>query len=224
MSTFEEYRKRFRGLYDAVKQLHESSSHPHQGHGLDHDVTVAMFGVRISPDARTAEKAFCVGMMHSTDRIVEQTEIPRTLITCLDHLPAHYFTPGELDEIYNAAFEHEVPQDDDSLVKQVLMDADRLANIMLSGALRAAQWLNGKPVVEFEYLAGARNPATTWDAPCSALDGVRVVYQMLHPMRTPKGIELAKVHVAQISASSASRCSHGRRAEPLFRPAPCCLS
>lgn len=199
MRTFEEYRERFRALHDAVKRLHESSKKPHRGHGLDHDVTVAMLGVRVAPDARTAELAFCGGLLHSVDRIVEERIVREVLAAHLEYLPDGYFTPEELDDIFESVMRHEKPRHDDSLLQQVLMDADRLANIMLSGALRAAQYFADKPALEFEYLAGERNPTTTWDDACSALDGVRVTYQMLHPMRTPRGIDLAKRYAAQLA-------------------------
>ena len=198
--TFNEYRKLFSDLYEAVKSVHAGSARPHRGHGLDHDVTVAMLGVLISPDARTAEKSFCAGMLHSTDRIVERTELVSALRSLLDRLPEGHFTPEEAEEIFLSVLRHEEPRDDDSLVQQVLMDADRLANVMLSGALRAAQWFYDRPVIEFGYLDGKRNPETTWNSPCSVLDGVRVVYQMLHPLRTPKAIELRDKFVRDLSA------------------------
>lgn len=200
MGAFEEYRERFLGLYEAIKQLHANSPRPHRGHGLDHDVTVATLGVRISPDPRTAEKAFCAGMIHSIDLIVEEGTVESTMRSCLSRLPEGSFTTEEAEEIFLSAFRHETPREDDSLVQQVLMDADRLANVMLSVALRAAQWLNDKPVIEFEYLDGERNPETTWGAPRSVLDGVRAAYQMLHPMRTRKGKILAEEYVGQLSA------------------------
>jgi hypothetical protein len=195
---FDDFRTRFQRLYDFVNCLHKASKRPHRGHGLDHDVTVGMLAARIAPGPQTAELGFCAGLLHSVDRIVEEDEVERMVLAGAE-LVSQFFTEQERGLICAAVMRHEAPRDDDSLVQQVLMDADRLANVMLSGALRAAQWLQDRPVVEFE-LSGERNPATTWGAPCSALDGVKVVYQMLHPMRTPKGKEIAERYVAQLSA------------------------
>jgi hypothetical protein len=199
MRTFEEYRQKFHGLYRAMKATHAASQKPHRGHGLDHDVTVGMLGVRIAPGERTGELAFCGGLLHSLDRIVEKSIVPDLITAHLEELPDGYFTSDELDDIWRSVMRHEEPRDDDSVLQQVLMDADRLANIMLSGALRAAQFYAELPVVEFNYLSGRRNPATTWNEPTSALDGVRIVYEMLHPMRTEKGKELARRFAAQLA-------------------------
>ncbi len=200
MSAFEEYRERFQEFYDAVKRLHETSKRPHRGHGLDHDVTVAALAIWLAPDARTAELAFCAGLLHSVDRIVEKGAYVRDIVAAhLEYLPSGYFTREELDDIFESVMRHREPRDDDSLVQCVLMDADRLANIMLSVVIRAAQLYAEVPAMEFGYLAGRRNPRTTWDEPCSALDGVRVCYEMLHPMRTPRGRDLANRYAAQLA-------------------------
>ncbi|MDP3996360.1 MAG: HD domain-containing protein [bacterium] len=196
MRSFEVFRQKFARFYEAVKAGHENSTRQHQGHGLDHDITVAQIAVMISPDARTGTKAWVASMLHSTDRIVpkgdkgaEEYHVRKRLA----FLPEGYFTPQELEEIVQAVLRHaELNRDDQSLVQQVLMDADRLSNLMPSVIIRAGQFQSDIPAFEFEYLDGKRNPASTYHEPKSVLDDLRNnIIEYPPKLRLPKAKKLA---------------------------------
>ena len=90
MKTFEEYRETFREFYELIAKSHRESQRPHRGHGLDHDVTVAQIAAQIAPNAQIAEKAWCAGMPHSIDRMIERGNtvlVEETIRNILSFLP-----------------------------------------------------------------------------------------------------------------------------------------
>lgn len=195
--TFEEYRKIFADFYESVKLSHEKSTKPHRGHGIDHDVTVAQIAMQIAPDNRTSEKAWCAGMLHSVDRMVEQENVEKSTRNLLSNLLLEHFNLSEVEEICQAAIRHgELNQDNQSIVQQVLMDADRLANLMPAVIIRAGQSMSELPVFEFEYLVGERNPETTYYKPQSVLDDLRNnIKEYVPQLRILKAKKLAERYV-----------------------------
>lgn len=178
------------------------------GHGLDHDVTVAQIATRIAPDPRTAEKAWCAAMLHSVDRMFERGNtklIEEQTRVLLKFLLDGHFTIEEIEEICQAALRHaELNRDDQSITQQVLMDADRLANLMLSVVIRAGQLMPGIPSLEFEYL-NERNPATTYHDPKSVLDDLRNnLAEYPCKLRTPAAVALSAKYTKQLEAYIAS--------------------
>jgi HD superfamily phosphodiesterase len=203
MDSFRELRERFRPLYDAVKDLHQKSPLAHRGHGFDHDVTVAALAVRIAPDQRTAEKAFAAALLHSIDRMMAKAskgEIDTCMRVCLARLPDGTFNMDEIDEIVEAALRHgELNQDDQSLTQQVLMDADRLANMMPSVIIRSGQFRPDIPPFEFKYLNNKANPASTYHDPISVLDDLRITLRDYMPQfRIDKAKKLAKTYAFRL--------------------------
>ncbi|MDZ4240741.1 MAG: HD domain-containing protein, partial [Patescibacteria group bacterium] len=202
-NSFEDLRKKFREFYVVVRDGHEQSKRAHRGHGLDHDVTVAQIAVMIAPDERTAEKAWCAAMLHSTDRLVEKGNKEKEeahMRANLKSLPERYFTSEEKEEIFLSAYRHEeLNQDDQSVTQHVLMDADRLANLMPAVIIRAGQLLSDIPALELEYLEGKRNPKTTYHEPKSVLDDLRNnVAEYTPKLRMPKAKELAMKYVKRL--------------------------
>lgn len=175
MMTFNETRAMFPHFYEAIKRGHLNTTHPrHGGHGLDHDVTVAMIAMSIAPDNHTGLMVWCAGMLHSVDRTVESELVSETMQKFSSLLPETLFTRAEVLEIMDAAFRHsELNQDDQGVVQIILMDADRLANLQSAVIVRAGQFLPHIPAFEFEYLMGACNPETTYHKPKSVLDNLR---------------------------------------------------
>lgn len=209
MKKFEEYRATFTAFYNAVAKAHRNSARPHRGHGLDHDVTVAQIAAMIAPDERTAEKAWCASLLHSIDRMVEKNEdkelfaknvADATASLTINFLPPGYFTTEEEIEIWRAACRHgELNQEDQSITQQVLMDADRLANLQPAVVIRAGQFMPELPAFEFEYLAGERNLETTYYNPKSVLDDLRNnIAEYVPKLRLPKAKELAAGYVATL--------------------------
>ncbi|KKU82065.1 MAG: hypothetical protein UY07_C0004G0010 [Parcubacteria group bacterium GW2011_GWA1_47_8] len=144
-------------------------------------------------------------MLHSMDRMAKKNEdkvefmknVGVIILAHLDSLPIGYFDSEEIIEIWNSAWRHgELNQNDQSITQQVLMDADRLANLMPAVIIRAGQFLPNIPTFEFEYLAGKRNPETTYDKPRSVLDNLRnLIAEYIPKLRTPKAKELAVEYV-----------------------------
>ncbi len=204
MMTFEDYKRKFFGLYNEAKRLHNESPYRHTGHGVDHNVTVGMLAVLIAPNHRTGEKAFCAALLHSLDRISDQKEsqTPKErfygLATlCLGKLPNSLFTFGEQYEIMEAAIRHaELNQYDQSLTQQVLMDADRLANLMPAVVMRAGQFRHNIAALEFWCLDGKCNHLSTYANPQSVVDALRLnISEYIPQLRLPKAIELAQRYV-----------------------------
>jgi hypothetical protein len=209
MRSFTECRDRFHGLYDAVAAAHRESPRAHRGHGLDHDVTVAMLAVRIATDERTAEKAFCAGLLHSMDRLVEKdnkAEEEGQARSCLARLPAGTFSDEELQEILVAVLRHgELNKPDQSLTQQVLMDADRLANMMPAVVIRAAQFRPGIPPLEFDFLDGTPNPLSSYGDPQSILDDLRIsISEYMRQLRVAEAKTLGTFYATQLTSFIAS--------------------
>ncbi|HUD03990.1 MAG TPA: hypothetical protein VMR73_00670 [Candidatus Paceibacterota bacterium] len=203
MHTFNEFREIFADFYLVIKEGHEKLQIKHRGHGLDHDVTVAMLAVHIAPDKRSGSMAWCAAMIHSTDRIVtadDNVSVRKLMQTYLVKLPKGHFTPDEIEEIFTAALNHsEKNKDGQSLTQQILMDADRLANLMLSLTIRGGQFRPEIPALEFEYLAGKPNPRATYPIPSSVLDNIRInITEYIPQLRLEKAKKIGKEYAADI--------------------------
>lgn len=180
----EHYQPRFSELYAFIKQLHATRAKGEQGHGLDHDVLVAEFARHICPDEALLDKVWVAGMLHSIDRMVDESEVERITREAL--LLVGQFTDAEREEVFQAVLRHsERNQDDQSRTQMVLMDADRLANLQVVIAIRAAQFRPNIPPLEIEYL-DEPNPASTYRDPKSILDDMRHCLEWVGWLRTPK--------------------------------------
>lgn len=212
MRSFNEYRANFSAFYQAVKKAHQEAPIKNGAHGLDHDVTVAMLGVSIASDQRTADMVWIAAMLHSIDRqfgrwnsqaekAAIDSKIDDLRNSLVRLLPEDYFKPSELILICEAAKRHsEMNQDDQSLIQIVLMDADRLANLMMSVVIRAAQHQAHRPALELQYLDGM-NPDSTYNEPMSALDDLRwCVKDYLPQMRIPAAKQLAETYAKRLEA------------------------
>ena len=191
---FETYRNRFAALYQAVLEGHKNAERPHRGHGLDHDVTVAQLAATIAPDERTGEKAWVAALLHSTDRTVEKgntTKVESFIGVYLKELPEGYFSNTEVEEIFVAVMRHtELNQGDQSLTQQVLMDADRLANLQAAVIIRAGQFQPTIPALELQYLDSI-NPQSTYHEPKSVIDDLRAnIREYIPKLRLPQAISL----------------------------------
>ncbi len=189
-------------MYEAVKKTRAQSARPHRGHGLDHDVAVAMMGTDIAPNDRIAERVFCAGLMHSIDHYVaEEDEVGAALDRYLDTV-SNYFEPQELVEIKEAVLRHmefkNRDMDTRKPTQRTLMDADKLVNMDPLVVVRSGQFHPEIPAIELEYIGtsnGQRyaNPASTYPKPCSVLDDLRGCVEWSEPgwIHYPKAQELA---------------------------------
>lgn len=196
MESFNSYRKKFSALYGAVKSMHEASPYRHRGHGFDHDVAVAQMAVLIAPTPRLAEMGWVAALIHSTDRLTEVGGCPAQLREYLGLLPMNFFSDEEIEEIYLAVLEHsEKSPLHRSPTQEILQDADKLINLQATVLIRSGQFRSKIPAIEFPYVEKT-NPASTYHAPKSVLDGCRIsVYEYPQLISTQKGKELASVYV-----------------------------
>ncbi|MBA3789278.1 HD domain-containing protein [Patescibacteria group bacterium] len=201
MNSFEDYRVLFRNMYVAVKEGHEKSPMKHRGHGMDHDVTVAQIATLIAPDDRAKKLGWVAGMLHSTDRVVPADQLTVALTSYLHALPEGYFTNEEKQKIVEAVLRHsELNQDNQSDVQQLLMDADRLANLTVALFIRGGQFRPDIPAFEFTYLNGTQNPASTYKYPKSVLDNIRAdLEEYLPQLRLPAAKELGTTYAERLS-------------------------
>lgn len=202
MNTFNDFRTQFSDFYEVVKKGHrETLSQNHGGHGLDHDVTVAMLAVLIQPSVRIAHKAWCAALLHSVDRVVEESFVKETMLAYAEHLH-HFFSQEEIDEIIESAMRHsELNQDNQSETQITLMDADRLANMQSAVIIRGGQFRSKLPVFDFKYLEGVCDPLSDYDHPQSVVDNIRlIVSQYVPQLRLPKAKELGVIYGERLMA------------------------
>ena len=76
--TFIKLKKELVDLYNKVKEDSLKTGRPNHGHGLDHDITVAMLSIKIAPNKKVAEMAFVASLFHSTDRRMGKRNIKKT--------------------------------------------------------------------------------------------------------------------------------------------------
>lgn len=198
MKTFAEYRTQYAELYKAVSDKHAMSSNQHQGHGIDHDATVAQLAAYIAPDDATAGKAWCAGMLHSLDHIISVQEAESATRSCAHSLTAFY-DAEDTEEIIQAALRHsELNQDTQSLTQQVLMDADRLANLSATLPIRSGQFHPLIPAIELHYIE-KMNPRSTYAQPKSVLDDLRTnLAEYLPQLRLPKAQALGAEYAERL--------------------------
>ena len=192
---FQAMRAKYRALYDAVKKTHEdilAAGKTTVGHGWDHDLRVAQTGALIAESPRVGEMAWCVGLMHSTDRHYgERTE--EVLHGYFALLPKNEFVVGESVMMWNALIEHSKKNSDaDNPVTVALKDADRLANLGIMNLFRCGQHHPDIPACIPEYL-GRVHPNSTFKKPMSCYDAVHVANMPWEAMlRLPKAKEMGR--------------------------------
>lgn len=202
LKSFGDYREQFSAFYDSVKSGHENTKEKnHGGHGFDHDITVAMIATKLSDNERVCQKAWCAGMLHSTDRVVGAPLVLETMTKNAKHL-SHFFDNEEVSEIIEAAFRHsELNQLDQSETQIVLMDADRLANMQSAVIIRSGQFRPNIPVFDFKYLEGKTDPLSTYEDPMSVIDDLRISIRNYIPqLRTQEGIRLSGMYAKNLKA------------------------
>ena len=190
MLTFGYYRDKFARLYEAVKAAHEQSATGHSGHGLDHDVSVAMMAVLIAIESGMGKSqtdqtamAFVAGLIHSTDTVVGKDKEVRQLDFLLGHLP-NGFTSGQVAEIAEAVLRHTEFKDRNvetrKLTQRILMDADKLVNLNPLHIIRAGQHYPSIPAIELQFI-GTRNPASTHHQPTSIIEDLYDSLEWIEP-------------------------------------------
>lgn len=194
MDSVERFREQFPGYYAAVKAAHASALLPHRGHGLDHDVTVVAWALRLG-EGRERVLAAIAALAHSSDRLIGREDRERVrefVLALLSHLPQDEVTDDEKEVIVDAVLKHgQRNQPDASLVLQLLQDADRLAGMMPHIITRSGQFHPEIAALEFPYLS-SKNPLTTFPRPMNCLDNLRDVLEWRDMFHSARARELAE--------------------------------
>lgn len=200
--SFTELKNEFSEFYTGIKTAHSlTTNSDHGGHGFDHDVTVAAMAIRIALDKHTSRKAWCAALLHSFDRIFDTNMVKDEMFIHASKLKGH-FKDEEIDEIVEAAFRHsEINQSDQSQTQITLMDADRLANMQSAVIIRGGQFRQNLPVLDLNYLSGQADPTSTYEAPKSILDNLRIVIINYIPqLRLPEAKHLGAIYAGRLTA------------------------
>ena len=200
--NFTEARKYFFEFYESVKAAHNSTTNKdHGGHGLDHDITVAAIAIKIAPDEYTGQKAWCASFLHSFDRIFAGVDLKNQMAKYAENL-RKFFNDEEINEIVEAAYRHdELNQSDQTLTQVTLMDADRLANMQSAVIIRAGQFHQNIPVLDFNFLDGKADPVSTYKSPKNILDNLRFIITSYIPqLRLPIAKNLGDIYAERLSS------------------------
>ncbi len=201
MDNFTAARNYYLNFYEHVKTAHNSTNNKdHGGHGLDHDITVAAMAIKIAPDEYTGRKAFCAALLHSFDRIFANEDVKNQMSIHAQSLKK-FFNDEEINEIIEAAYRHEeLNQSDQTLTQITLMDADRLANMQSAVIIRAGQFHQTIPVLDFNFLDGKADPTSTYKSPRNILDNLRFIITSYVPqLRLPKAKHLGEIYAKRLS-------------------------
>ena len=202
---FEQIREGFRPFYDLVKGFHEANPSTRQrGHGMEHNVHVALHGMDIvvedfAADPFMMDAIFLASIGHSLDRLVERGDdngFAGLVATCLETVD--HPNPAMKVNVKNAILEHGKKNDpNDGMLTVILKDADRVANIGAALAIRSGQFYSGLPPYEMAYLRTV-NPAHTYHDPASVLEDLRECFVWGDWMRTRRGQQMFNLKSANL--------------------------
>ena len=195
--VFVRLRTKFQNIYRKVREIHEeivsSGKETVGGHGFDHSLMVAQYGVIIAEEDKLGEMAWIAGLLHSFDRHFSPYDEQKCIEECLS-LVGFAFNASEIAEISCALANHSYPNDPmDSPLTIVLKDADRLGNLGAQNIFRGAQHRPKIPAVIPEYI-GTKHPESQFKSPKSCYDALWFNLEWEDMLRTRKAKELAKRH------------------------------
>lgn len=197
---FTAQKNKFNTFFSELKKTHREltiENLDNRGHGFDHDLMVAQYGLLVCEDDNKKDSVWVAGLLHSFDRLFgenAENEINRLL----EFIPNELISKDNKSEIKLAIHDHDGPnKDDDSHVKMVLQDSDRLANIGSILIIRSGQFRPNIPSLELDYLDHA-NPQSTYNEPRSIMDDIRTTLEWENKdgynIRLSKSKELSKKH------------------------------
>lgn len=161
----------FGPLLKAISERRQQSGGEfHRGHGSDHDLLVGQFALLIADNEIDGMLAWVAAHLHSLDRILG-AEAPVQIRELLENYTQACLSAEQIDLIYDAVIRHDTPNNpDDSVVKVLLQDADRLANVGSMVVARSGQFRPDLPVIELGYTGLTRHPDSTYHKPRSIKD------------------------------------------------------
>jgi len=180
----------------------EKAGKGNRGHGFDHDLLVAHYALAIQEQRETAEASWIASLLHSFDHFYG--DAAETEIMAMLEIATTDLTEDTLQDIASAVMLHSTKNDEnDSMIKITLQDADRLANIGGIVIIRSGQFRPTIPACEIGRI-GVKNPESTYKNPRSILDDLRNCLSWESDprflIRLPKAIEIAKPQFAYLRA------------------------
>lgn len=183
--------EQFPDLFGVVEQDHLSSGAMGSGHEFLHAFMVAQYAGMIVEDERNASIAWVAGLLHNTDRILSEVEVPAKIKFYLENYTG--FSEEEKKLIIEAVQDHSKLNDpNDNPITIALKDADRLANIGPQFFIRVAQDHRGLSAVDPKHTIS--NPDSTANYRNSKTVATHVGYSLewQEMLRLPRAKELGK--------------------------------
>ncbi len=183
--------KRFSGLLKVVEADHNRMGAVGNGHDFLHAVVVAQYAAVIAPDDKTAVLAFLAGILHNTDYLFGEAEVPEKVTGYLrDHTD---LKDEEKKLVAEAVVNHSKLNDpEDNPVTVALKDADRLGNTGPQFFIRVGQYHRGIPTVDPVYTLSNPNLLGAYRDPKSLTSHIRFTLEWEKMLRLPKAKEMGK--------------------------------
>ncbi len=209
IEMFETLREKHKVFYNKVRDLHNGSpSRRQRGHGMEHNVHVALHGLDIvlhdhPNDAALAELVFMASIAHSLYRLVDRDDQAG-----FDHLVIVIGALANLTDnddylaVIQAVLDNGKKNDEgrtDNIVTVILKDADRVANVGAALAIRSGQFTPEIAPYEMAHLREA-NPASTYHDPTSVFEDLRGCFEWRDWMRTRRGKQIFDQKVGNLRA------------------------
>jgi hypothetical protein len=178
---------KYRDFFDKIIEEHKAIR-DHIGHGIDHALMVAQYGLLIAENPRTGELAWIAGLLHNIDRV--SLDYDRKIDDIVLLLPQE-ITDMEIVRIKHAVNHHtELNKADDDDVLITLKDADRLANVGPLNLIRGGQHHRDIPATILGVFG--LNSESTFKHPISVLDCIYYNLEWEEMLRSPKAKVIGK--------------------------------
>jgi len=189
---------KYEGLIRQIKTEHDLTGAQGGPHDFWHAAMVAQYGLMITEDERTGELVWIAGMCHNVDTLFALSEIQGWHLSGYMNLCGDFVSVKEKKCITVAVENHSKLNDSaDDLVAQALKDADRLANLGIIHALRAAQYFPKMACVDSRYVHDDlriifKGPnANSFRNPVSVAEHVMATLEWEDMLRLPRAKKMA---------------------------------
>ncbi|MDO8482530.1 MAG: hypothetical protein Q7S86_01775 [bacterium] len=187
--------RKYRTLVEMVRQDHIAKKALGKGHNSYHAHSVANLGLLIAPDPDTAELTWVSGITHNTDHLFGEEAVPHHMER---YLSETNLSPQKRDTIIEAVVNHSAHKskynDDDSLVKRALMDADKVDCLGANVIIRATQFIRDITDYDPRYVL-LRDPSASYRNPKSIVRDIQGCLEWIDEegwFRFPKALEMAR--------------------------------
>lgn len=183
--------KNFLGLLEAVEDDHDRMGAVGKGHDFLHAFVVAQYAAIIAPDDEIAVLSFLAGMLHNSDYLFGEANVPERVVGYLrDHTK---LGDKERELVVEAVVNHSKLNDpEDNPVTVALKDADRLGNTGPQFLIRVGQCHKGIPALDPVFTISNPNPLGTYRDPKSLANHIGFTLGWEGMLRLPGAREIGK--------------------------------